>query len=109
MTKREKVIKGLEAHNNAYCKTNSSETCPYRDEADCINALSKDVHELLEKRVPKLYGGGLNFSWGEDDLDKVKLTIADKLIELGLLKIARHKGAVFTEYQWAIKAVKWDE
>lgn len=61
------------------------------------------------EQEPKSYGGGFNFSWGEDDLDNAKLIIADKLIELGLLKFARHQGAVFTEYQWAIRAVKWDE
>ena len=49
MTKREKVIKGLEC-----CKTERCSECPYTRESECLGTLIVDALDLLRAQQPRV-------------------------------------------------------
>ena len=57
MPDREKVIKGIEFHKNAYCVNKTGELCPYWSQEDCENDLASDALLLLkEQEAEWVYG-----------------------------------------------------
>ena len=112
MSKRKKVMKALECCTTALgCKT-----CPYSEKGkgtdDCQLQSTKDALELLKRaskfKEPPMWGGFIDVDWKTDLNDGYRI-IAEKLAELGLLKLDRNIGILTTRYTWCIKAVKWDD
>lgn len=66
-----------------------------------------------EKDIVKLYGGYIDVDRINDASNELdfcgEVIIVKKLIELGLLKVQKEQGLMITRYNWAIKAVKWDD
>lgn len=54
MSDIEKVLKGLEAHENSLCETDELEPCPYWSDTQCSSRLLADARALLEKQQEEI-------------------------------------------------------
>ena len=106
MSDFEKVLKGLECCTTALgCKA-----CPYSEKGvgtdDCQLESTQDALELLKEIKP--YGGFIEFSDAAGEITGYK-AIVERMEKAGILKVEKQEAPMLTRYNWAIKAVKWDD
>ena len=108
MIKFEKVIKALECCkdiNKLHC-----DDCAYTynarsDRCECTAEMASDALELLKEIKP--YGGFIEFPDVVGNLIGYT-TIVEHMLKAGILKVEKQEAPMFTRYNWAIKAVKWE-